>query len=77
MKDDFMYVLENYTNADLSNTEDREKISQALVNIMCEHHIVTYTDLNAVEGDAKMKNWINHCKTLKTDKNENITERGL
>ena len=77
MVDDFLYVLENYPNADLSNEKDRKMVAEALSNIMCEHHIVTYTDLNAVEGDDKMKNWINHCKTLKTDKNENITERGL
>ena len=76
MKDDFMYVLENYPNADLSNTEDREKISQALVNIMCEHHVVFYTDLEAVKNDPKMESWISHCKTLKNDKND-VIERGL
>jgi len=75
MKDDFMYVLENYPNADLSKKEDREKVSQALVNIMCEHHIITYTDLDAVKNDPKMTSWINHCKTLNDD--DDVIERGL
>jgi len=75
MKDDFMYVLENYPNADLSKKEDREKVSQALVNIMCEHHIITYTDLDAVKNDPKMTSWINHCKTLYDD--DDVIERGL
>ena len=46
MKDNFVYVLENYPNADLSKKEDRDMIADALANIMCEHHIVSYTDLN-------------------------------
>ena len=83
MVDDFLYVLENYPNADLSKKEDRDMIANALSNIMCEHHIVTYTDLNSAEGDAKMDNWIQHCNTLKTEKNsesesaDDIIRRGL
>ena len=39
-----MYVLENYPNADLSKKEDREMIADALSGIMCDHHIVSYTN---------------------------------
>tara|TARA_Y100000593_G_C4213120_1_gene287876 strand:+ start:284 stop:517 length:234 start_codon:yes stop_codon:yes gene_type:complete len=77
MKDDFMYVLENYPNADLSNKKDREKIAIALSNIMCEHHIVSYTDLDAVKNDPKMTTWINHCKTIVSSDDEDVIERGL
>ena len=75
MKDDFLYVLENYPNADLSKKEDRQMIANALSNIMCEHHIVSYTDLDAVRDDSKMISWIQHCKT-KTEKSIDM-ERGL
>lgn len=78
MVDDFLYVLENYPNADLSIEKDRKMIATALSNIMCEHHIVTYTDLNSVDKDAKMMNWIQHCNTSNTKKNnEDVIERGL
>jgi len=73
-----MYVLENYPNADLSNQKDREMIANALSNIMCEHHIVSYTNLDAVEKDSKMKNWIKHCKkTNSNNDSETTIERGL
>ena len=78
MKDDFTYVLENYPNADLSKKEDREMVANALSNIMCEHHIVSYTDLDAVKNDPKMTSWIRHCRNLSSDDNtENTIERGL
>ena len=70
MIEDFMYVLENYTNADLSKTEDREMIANALSNIICEHHIVSYTDLDAVKNDPKMTNWINYCKSKNGEENK-------
>ncbi len=63
MKNDFLYVLENYPNADLSKKEDREMIAEGLANIMCSHHIVSYTDLEAVKKDPAMLSWIEHCKT--------------
>ena len=63
MIDDFMYVLENYPNVNLENKSDRELIAYALVNIMCEHHIISYTDLEAVKNDPKMISWIKHCKS--------------
>ena len=72
MIDDFIYVLENYPHADLSNEEDRKTIANALSNIMCEHHIISYTDLDAVKDDPKMLSWIKHCKT-----NSNKEERDL
>ena len=62
MIEDFLYVLENYPNADLSKEEDRKLVAESLVNFMCEHHIVTYTDLDAVKNDPKMLNWIKQCK---------------
>ena len=76
MIDDFMYVLENYPNVDLSNKSDREMIAYALINIMCEHHIVSYTDLEAVKEDPKMTQWISYCKSKKANP-ENKIERGL
>ena len=78
MIDDFLYVLENYPNADLSNEKDREMVANALSNIMCEHHIVSYTDLDAVRNDSKMQSWIEYCKTTKSKNDvEDVIERGL
>ena len=80
MIEDFLYVLENYPNADLSNKKDREMIATALSNIMCEHHIVSYTDLDAVKSDPKMQNWIDYCKTKNnnsSDQTELTFEKGL
>ena len=70
MIEDFMYVLENYPNADLSSDKDRKLVAESLVNIMCEHHIVTYTNLDAAKNDPKMLNWIKQCK----NRNEESTE---
>ena len=81
MIDDFMYVLENYPNVDLSNRTDREMVAYALVNIMCEHHVVSYTDLEAARKDPKMEQWVSYCKTKKQETNpdqmELPFERGL
>ena len=51
MVEDFLYVLENYPNVNLEDKSDRELVAYALVNIMCEHHIVSYTDLESVKND--------------------------
>ena len=67
MFDDFMYVLENYPDVNLENKSDRELIAYALVNIMCEHHIVSYTDLDAAKKDPKMANWAKYCKLKKEE----------
>ena len=64
MINDFLYVLENYPKADLSKESDRKIVSEALVNIMCSHHIVSYTDLENVKKDPAMLNWIEQCKTM-------------
>lgn len=81
MVNDFLYVLENYPNADLSNADDRKMIANALSNIMCEHHIVSYTDLDAVRKDPKMIHWMEYCKTKNKETDENQMElpfeRGL
>ena len=68
MIDDFMYVLENYPDMDLSNEENRKTIATALANIMCEHHIVSYTDLDAARADSKMNSWIKHCATKRDER---------
>ena len=73
MKDDFMYVLENYPNIDLSNRSDREMLAYALVNMMCEHHVFSYTDLEAVKKDPKMEQWVSYCKS-KEESNSNQME---
>tara|TARA_B100000131_G_C18076625_1_gene596631 strand:- start:1010 stop:1249 length:240 start_codon:yes stop_codon:yes gene_type:complete len=79
MIEDFKYVLENYPNADLSKEEDREIIARALSNIMTEHHIISYTDLDAVKDDKKMMNWIERSKIKKDDRDIESypIERGL
>ena len=81
MVEDFLYVLENYPNVNLEDKSDRELLAYALVNIMCEHHIVSYTDLDAVKNDPKMTTWINYCKTKKEEAEKNQMElpfeRGL
>ena len=78
MFDDFMYVLENYPNVNLEDKNDRELIAYALVNIMCEHHIVSYTDLDAVKNDPKMKTWIQYCKSKKDERDiEKTTQMDL
>ena len=74
MIDDFMYVLENYPNVDLSNRSDREMVAYALVNIMCEHHVVSYTDLEAVRKDPKMEQWVSYCKSKKVEDNPDQME---
>ena len=73
----FLYVLENYPDADLSNEKDRKMVADALSNIMCEHHIISYTDLDAVKNDPKMVSWIQHCKTKNDNQMELPLERGL
>ena len=74
MIDDFMYVLENYPNVDLSNRSDREMVAYALVNIMCEHHVVSYTDLEAAKKDPKMEHWVEYCNSKKEEANPDQTE---
>ena len=79
MVNDFMYVLENYPNADLSNEKDRKMVAEALSNIMCEHHIVFHTDLESFKDDPKFQSWVNYCKTKDEDDTQMQIpfERGL
>ena len=79
MKNDFMYVLENYPNADLSKKEDREMIADALSGIMCDHHIVSYTNWEEFKKDPKMESWIRYCKVNGENKNQTEIpfEKGL
>ena len=45
MIEDFMSVLEDYHNANLHSEAARRTIAEALVKHMCDHHIITYTNL--------------------------------
>ena len=61
MIDDFMYVLENYPDANLHSEAARRNIAEALVKHMCDHHIVTYTNLESVKNDPTMIEFIENC----------------
>ena len=76
MIDDFMHVLENYTDANLHSVAVRKMIAEALVKHMCDHHIVTYTNLEAAHNDPAMTEFIKNCGCKVT--HEDIPEeRGL
>ena len=76
MIDDFMHVLENYTDANLHSVAARRRIAEALVQHMCDHHIVMYTNLDAVREDPAMLEFIENfdCETHHKDL---PVERGL
>ena len=61
MIDDFMHVLENYTDANLHSVAARKVIAEALVKHMCDHHIVTFTNYEAAVNDPNMKEFIKNC----------------
>ena len=61
MIEDFMSVLENYPDTNLHWETGRRMIAEALVNYMCEHHIVTYTNLEAAKNDPAMTEFIENC----------------
>ena len=61
MIDDFMSVLENFHNANLHSEAARRTIAKALVDYMCEHHIVTYTNLEAAKNDPAMTEFMKNC----------------
>ena len=56
-----MSVLENYHNANLHSEAARRSIAEALVKHMCDHHIVTYTNLEAAKSDPAMTEFIDIC----------------
>jgi len=76
MIDDFMYVLENYPEANLHSEADRRMIATSLVNYMCEHHIVTFTNYEAAMNDPKMEEFIKNCG-CKSNKEDIPVKRGL
>ena len=76
MIDDFMYVLENYPDANLHSESARRMIAESLVNYMCQHHIVTFTDLEGARNDPKMTEFIENCG-CKTHHEDIPEERGL
>ena len=61
MIDDFMHVLENHHDANLHSESVRRNIAEALVKHMCDHHIVTYTNLEAAHNDPAMTEFIENC----------------
>ena len=76
MIDDFMYVLEDYTTANLHSESARRNIAEALVKHMCDHHIVTYTNLEAAHNDPAMTEFIENCG-CKANQMDIPFERGL
>ena len=76
MIDDFMHVLENYTGANLHSVAARKVIAEALVNYMCQHHIVTFTDLEGARNDPAMEEFIKNCG-CKANQEDIPVERGL
>ena len=76
MIDDFMFVLENHTDANLHSEGARRMIAEALVKHMCDHHIVTYTNLEAAHNDPAMTEFIENCG-CKTHHEDIPEERGL
>ncbi len=61
MIEDFMSVLENYPDVNMRSEAARRIIAEALVNYMCEHHIVTFTDLEGARNDPTMIEFIENC----------------
>ena len=76
MIDDFMHVLEDYTDANLHSESARRNIAEALVKHMCDHHIVTYTNLEAAQNDPKMIEFIENCG-CKPNQEDIPVEKGL
>ena len=76
MIEDFMYVLENYPDANLHSESARRLIAESLVRYMCEHHIVTFTDLEGAMNDPNMEEFIKNCG-CKTNQTDIPFEKGL
>ena len=76
MIDDFMSVLENFHNANLHSEAARRTIAKALVDYMCEHHIVTFTNYEAAVNDPNMKEFIKNCG-CKPNQEDIPVKRGL
>ena len=76
MIEDFMYVLENYPDANLRSEASRRMIATSLVNYMCEHHIVTFTNYEAAVNDPNMEEFIKNCG-CKPNQEDIPVKRGL
>ena len=76
MIDDFMHVLENHTDANLHSEGARRMIAEALVKHMCDHHIVTFTDLEGAMNDPAMEEFIKNCG-CKPNQEDIPVKRGL
>ena len=76
MIEDFMSVLENYAEVDLHSKVGRESVARALIDYMCEHHIVTYTNLEAAQNDPAMVEFMKNCG-CKANQMDIPFERGL
>ena len=76
MIDDFMSVLENFHNANLHSEAARRVIAKALVDYMCDHHIVTFTNYEAAKNDPAMTEFIENCG-CKTNQMDIPFEKGL
>ena len=76
MIDDFMHVLEDYTDVNLHSVTARRRIAEALVQHMCDHHIVTFTNYEAAVNDPNMKEFIKNCGCKPTQEDIPV-KRGL
>ena len=76
MIDDFMHVLEKHTGANLHSVAARKMIAEALVQHMCDHHIVTFTNYEAAVNDPNMKEFIKNCG-CKPNQEDIPVKRGL
>ena len=76
MIEDFMSVLEDYHNANLHSEAARRTVAEALVKHMCDHHIVTYTNLETAQNDPAMVEFMKNCG-CKTHHEDIPEERGL
>ena len=76
MIDDFMHVLEDYPDANLHSESARRMIAESLVNYMCDHHIVTFTNYEAAVNDPKMTEFIKNCGCKPTQEDIPV-KRGL
>ena len=76
MIDDFMSVLEKYPDANLHSEAARRRIAEALVKHMCDHHIVTFTDLDGARNDPAMQEFIKNCGCNPTQEDIPV-KRGL
>ena len=79
MIDNFMKVLEEFSDANLYSEGARKRVAEALVSHMCEHHIITYTDLESAKKDPAMIEFIKNCGCDATNDNQMDIpfERGL